>query len=48
MNTFFAVVVFIIFLFFFLNRSNSNMKPWVQWVGWGMVMIWIISKIVEI
>lgn len=37
----------IVFLFFFANRSNPNMRPWVQWVGWGMFLLWILAHIIR-
>lgn len=47
METFFIIIFVIVFLFFFLNRSNSMMRPWVRWVGWGMVALFVLLKIIK-
>jgi len=45
MDVVFGILFFIMFLFFFSNRSNPEMRPWVRWVGWGMFALWIIAKV---
>ena len=45
MDTVITIIGVLILMFFFFNRGNQNMPPWVRWLGWAIFIGAIIFRV---